>query len=66
MSMTCSFVVLMGGYYFCCCQSVKNYHAYYFALFFCVGIKKILKYCKEQGECSEEDCTNIMKKYELL
>jgi hypothetical protein len=55
----------MGGYYFCCCQSVKNYHAYYLALFFYVGIKKILKYCKEQGECSEEECRNIMKKYEL-
>lgn len=29
------------------------------------GIKEILEYCKEQGECSEEDCTDIMKKYEL-
>ncbi|PNF40621.1 hypothetical protein B7P43_G05929 [Cryptotermes secundus] len=29
------------------------------------GIKEILKYCKEQGECSEEDCTDIVKKYEL-
>jgi len=26
---------------------------------------KILEYCKEQGECSEEESTDLMKKYEI-
>ncbi|XP_021937972.1 RNA polymerase II-associated protein 3-like isoform X2 [Zootermopsis nevadensis] len=29
------------------------------------GVKKILEYCKEQGECSEEDSIDLMTKYEL-
>lgn len=29
------------------------------------GIKKILEYCKEQGECLEKESTDLMKKYEL-
>lgn len=34
-------------------------------LFFCIGIMKILEYCKEQGECSEKECKDLMKKYEI-
>jgi len=26
---------------------------------------KILEYCKEQGECSEKESTDLMKKYEI-
>jgi hypothetical protein len=37
----------------------------WFVLFFYIGIKKILEYCKEQGECLEKESTDLMKKYEL-
>jgi len=42
-----------------------QYTTQWFVLFFCIGITKILEYCKEQGECSEKESTGLMKKYEI-
>jgi len=59
-------VRLKAAYTLSLTSSIRyQYTTQIFVLCFCIGIMKILEYCKEQGECSEKESTDLMKKYEI-